>query len=48
MNYYEHYKIARDASWRTILECGITALPINMVSVAKKWDSHCTNIPLAA
>lgn len=38
MCYYEHYKIARDASWRIILECGITSLPVDLRQVANKME----------
>ena len=34
-NIYQYYKLARDASWKTLIECGITSLPIDLTIIAK-------------
>lgn len=35
---YEHYKQARDMSWKVLLECGITELPINLGNIADFYN----------
>lgn len=35
---YEHYKQARDISWKVLLECGITELPINLGNIADFYN----------
>ena len=35
---YEHYRKARNMSWRVILECGIKKLPIDLGSIADFYN----------
>lgn len=42
---YGIYQNARDAAWRCLLECGIHALPIKPVQIAKHYGIHCKKIP---
>lgn len=32
---YDHYKTARNASWKTLLECGIDSLPVDLWKIAE-------------
>lgn len=41
MNDYDYYKAARDAAWRTLIECQITELPVDLTKIAKYY-----NIPI--
>lgn len=34
----DHYKIARDASWKTLIECGINSLPVDLWKIARCYD----------
>ena len=36
-NIYQYYKSARDASWKTLIECGITSLPIDLTKIAEYY-----------
>lgn len=38
---YAIYKNARNASWQCLIDCKISKLPINPVSIAKYYDLHC-------
>lgn len=35
---YEHYKKARDMSWKVLLECGINSLPVDLWKIAEHFD----------
>lgn len=35
---YTEYKSARDAAWRTLIECKITSLPLNLVDITKFYN----------
>jgi len=34
---YEYYKVARDTSWKTLIECGIASLPIDLTRIAEYY-----------
>lgn len=34
---YEHYKKARDMSWKVLLECGINSLPVDLWIIAEHY-----------
>lgn len=35
---YEHYKKARDMSWRVLLECGINSLPVDLWKISEHYN----------
>lgn len=35
---YTDYKIARDIAWKTLIECGINQLPINLAVIANFYN----------
>lgn len=35
---YTEYKSARDAAWRTLIECKIASLPLNLVDITKFYN----------
>lgn len=34
---YQHYKVARDMSWQTLINCNITSLPVNLNVIARHY-----------
>ena len=38
--YYNNYKIARDKAWETLIECGISELPINLAEVVNRYGIY--------
>lgn len=38
--YYNNYKIARDKAWQTLIECGISELPINLAEVINHYGIY--------
>lgn len=37
---YEHYKKARDMSWKVLLDSGINSLPVDLWKIAEHFDIH--------
>lgn len=35
---YQNYKQARDKAWKTLIECGINKLPVNLATIAKFYN----------
>lgn len=38
---YEDYKTARNASWKCLIDCNVTMLPIKPVQIADHYDIEC-------
>ena len=35
---YKYYEAARDAAWRTLLDCNVTSLPVNLGDIANHYN----------